>query len=141
MTDDLEKENYRHSNLIMETVDLLDIWVKLTTMDDSAGKFLITVDAEVDQRKIRTNVFKDIIADYFNHILIIFIITIIIILIIIILVLCFCLIKKRKNRKKQTPVKINAIRLDGIDSSEESLKELVERVIRRNLLLRQTTGT
>ena len=81
----------------METVDLLDIWVKLTIMDDSAGKFIITVDAEVDQRKIRTNFFNDIIADYLNHILIIFIITIIIILIIIILVLCFCLKKEEKK--------------------------------------------
>ena len=90
----------------METVDLLNIQVKLPTIDDSEGKFLIKVDADVDQRKIRTNVFNDIIADYLNHILIIFIITIIIILIIIILVLSFCLKKKRKIERNRHQSKL-----------------------------------
>ena len=68
MIDDIEKENYKHSNLIMDTVDLIDKWERLVTVDEEAGKFLVTINSASKQNIVKNDGFyKSTYFNFFNH--------------------------------------------------------------------------
>ena len=63
--DDIEKENYKHSNLIMETADLMENWEKLTKLEEQTARFVVVEKTKISASWTKNYIFKELKTNFY----------------------------------------------------------------------------
>ena len=146
MIHDLSQENYKHSNLIFDNLELIKQWSKINPMLEKSGTFMIAENAELARRVEKKNLIFEFISniDLFSTFNLI-IISSTLFLILLISLSIFFITKRFKSydRRCERP-QIYIATTNTAESTEflsDDMRRLAMRKLNCNQQLRQTSGT